>query len=346
MLIWNGDQQALTATHMLAFWQFGQQLVKTPGVKSVSSVVNLPGLDTLAKLATFWKGLQAAQSGQKSESGSSAQSGSSFRPSKAQILAIKRLITSTTGKGVVVFYVTSSHDPSSRESRDLVARLREIEPPAGMKVAVAGESAGNYDFFHGISSMFVWVIVFVVGATYIVLLLLLRSVVLALEGLIVNACTILMAFGTIVFVFQDAHFEKWLAFTSTGAVDVITPVIMFCALFGISMDYEVFSATRMREKWDETHDNQAAVAAGLIRSGRIILSAALVVVVVSASFAFTRISMTKELGLGMAVAIILDAVLIRMSLAPALMRVLGRANWYIPRWLDRVLPRLGHYGRR
>ena len=102
----------------------------------------------------------------------------------------------------------------------------------------------------------------------------------------------------------------------------------------------------MREKWDETRDNQAAVAAGLIRSGRIILSAALVVVVVSASFAFTRISMTKELGLGMAVAIILDAVLIRMSLAPALMRVLGRANWYIPRWLDRVLPRLGHYGRR
>lgn len=181
-------------------------------------------------------------------------------------------------------------------------------------------------------------------ATYIVLLFMLRSLLLPFKAVVVNAFTILLSIGCLVFIFQDGRLQEFLGYTSTGATDAVILVVIFCALFGISMDYAVFSLTRMHEAWLELGDNRAAVRRGLMQSGRVILSAALLVVVVTAAFAFTRISLTKQLGIGIAVAIALDALLLRMSLVPALMCYLGRANWWMPSWLDRIMPDTGHEG--
>jgi RND superfamily putative drug exporter len=158
---------------------------------------------------------------------------------------------------------------------------------------------------------------------------------------LMNTLSILASFGALVFVFQEGHFERILGFSGTGAVDATLPVIMFCTIFGVSMDYEVFLLTRMREAWLETHDNQRAVAFGLAKTGRIITSAALIIVIVAGSFAFTSILITKAIGVGLAVAIALDATVIRILLVPATMRILGRVNWWMPKWLDRVLPTIG-----
>jgi RND superfamily putative drug exporter len=190
-------------------------------------------------------------------------------------------------------------------------------------------------------SRFPWVILYIFVVSYIVLLVLLRSVVLPLKAVLMNTLSILASFGALVFVFQEGHFERILNFTGTGAVDATLPIIMFCTIFGVSMDYEVFLLTRMRESWLETHDNRRAVAFGLTKTGRIITSAALIIVIVAGSFAFTSILITKAIGVGLAVAIALDATVIRILLVPATMRILGRVNWWMPKWLDRVLPTIG-----
>jgi putative drug exporter of the RND superfamily len=335
VLTWTGDPTALNAAHLLAFYDYGQRLTTTEGVGSVTSVVNLPGIDTLPELAAFWKGVQAYETGQKVESSGSP-------PTPEQIAQIKRLIASTTAPGAVLLRVTPAMDPSSIEARKLAERIRAVAPPQGMTSHVAGTAASNADFFNGVGERFPWVVAYVVVATYIILLLMLRSVLLPLQAIVVNACTIMMSWGVMVFVFQDGRWQGWLHYTSVGTIDSVMPIVMFCALFGIAMDYEVFLLTRMHEAWLETHDNRRAIATGLVSSGRVVVSAAALVVVVAGSFAFTSIAMTKMLGVGIAVAIALDAVLIRMLLVPAVMDFCGRANWWLPRWLDRILPYTGH----
>jgi RND superfamily putative drug exporter len=168
-----------------------------------------------------------------------------------------------------------------------------------------------------------------------------RSVLLPLKAVIVNSISILASFGAMVFIFQDGHLQWLLHFQSVGYVEATLPVILFCVLFGISMDYEVFMLTRMREEWLLTGDNRAAVSYGLAHTGRVITSAALIVVIVASSFAFTSIIITKAIGVGLAIAVALDASVVRTLLVPATMRLLGRLNWWLPSWLDRLLPHVG-----
>ena len=139
-------------------------------------------------------------------------------------------------------------------------------------------------------------------------------------------------------IFQDGNLSAILGFAPLGFVETTLPVILFCVLFGLSMDYEVFLLTRMREAWERTRDNREAVALGLERSGRIVTSAALIVVVVAGSFAFADIVLIKALGIGIAIAVALDATVVRALLVPATMRLLGRWNWWMPAWLARVIP--------
>ena len=146
----------------------------------------------------------------------------------------------------------------------------------------------------------------------------------------VNLLTIAMSYGMLVLLFQGTAFEKILRFTSTGGIDAVVPVVLLCILFGITMDYAVFMLTRTHERWNRTHDNRESIITGITRTGRIIASAALLVVVVTGAFAFTNISQTKMMGLGIALAIIADAILIRVTLLPAIMAYLGRANWWWP----------------
>jgi RND superfamily putative drug exporter len=209
-----------------------------------------------------------------------------------------------------------------------------------MTVLVGGTSMTVYDFVHALYQRFPWIILFVVCVTALVLLVLLRSVLLPVKAVVMNVLSLLAGYGAVVWIFQFGHLQGLFDFKSSGAIDAELPVILFCTVFGVSMDYEVFLLTRMREAWDETGDNVKAVTFGLARTGSIVTSAALIIVVVGMSFAFTSILVTKAIGVGLAVAVALDASIIRILMVPAFMRLVGRRNWWIPVWLDRLLPRI------
>lgn len=224
------------------------------------------------------------------------------------------------------------------ENKALLADLRHLDPGEGMTVLVGGGTAEIVDVVGVISRYFVLAAAIVVTCTYLVLLLLFRSVILPIKAILMNTLSILAAYGALVWIFQEGHLSRYLGFTPQGFVEASLPVIMFCVLFGLSMDYEVFLLTRIQEEWLRTHDNEHSVAVGLQRSGRIITSAALIVVVVTASFVSADVVLIKALGLGIALAVAIDATVVRALLVPATMRLLGSWNWWLPAWLDRRLP--------
>ena len=157
-----------------------------------------------------------------------------------------------------------------------------------------------------------------------------RSLVLPLKAILMNTLSIMASYGALVVIFQDGFLHQFLGFTPLGFVEATSPILLFCALFGLSMDYEVFLLSRVQEAFWQTGDNTRAVALGLQRSGGIITSAAVIVIVVSASFATADIILVKALGLGMAIAVALDATLVRGLLVPSTMRLLGNVNWWFP----------------
>jgi RND superfamily putative drug exporter len=218
---------------------------------------------------------------------------------------------------------------------DLRDPASAIAPPAGIGVAVGGGAAEVSDVVDGVIAGFPRAALFILITTYLVLFVLLRSVILPLKALVMNALSIVASFGALVWIFQDGNLSAILGFQPLGFVETTLPVILFCVLFGLSMDYEVFLLSRMKEVYDRTGDNREAVARGLERSGRIVTSAALIVVVVAGSFAFADIVLIKALGLGVAIAVALDATVVRALLVPSTMRLLGDVNWWMPRRLER-----------
>jgi RND superfamily putative drug exporter len=226
--------------------------------------------------------------------------------------------------------VYSRYPPIGDESKDLVRTIRQLAPAYGVGVLVDGGAAEVLDVVSRLYGEFPRAILLVVLTTYLVLFALFRSVVLPLKAIVMNTLSILASYGALVFVFQDGHFSNLLGFTPLGFVEASLPIVMFCMLFGVSMDYEVFLLTRVREAYDQAGDNARSVAEGLERSGQIITSAALIIVVVSLSFVAADIVLIKALGLGVALAILLDATVVRALLVPATMRLLGDWNWWAP----------------
>jgi RND superfamily putative drug exporter len=257
---------------------------------------------------------------------------------------VREALRATTRGDLTTFTIFTPYGPNRDEARRLVADLRNstglLAPPGGLMVGVAGGAAEVADVVDRIGADFPRTALFIVVTTYIVLFLLLRSVILPAKALVMNTLSIVASFGALVWIFQDGNLSRLLGFQPLGFVETSQPVILFCVLFGLSMDYEVFLLTRMKEVWDRTGDNIGAVAAGLERSGRIVTSAALIVVVVAGSFVFADIVLIKALGLGMALAVALDATVVRALLVPATMRLLGRWNWWIPARLERWATRL------
>lgn len=252
------------------------------------------------------------------------------------------LAASTKGDLTAVTLYTP-YGPNRDEARALVRDLRDpsgsLAPPIGMTAGVSGGAADVGDVVNRIGADFPRSALFIVVTTYLVLFVLLRSVVLPAKAIVMNTLSILAAFGALVWVFQDGNLSSILGFQPLGYVETTLPVILFCVLFGLSMDYEVFLLTRMKEVYDRTGDNREAVAAGLERSGRIVTSAALVVVVVAGSFVTADIVLIKALGLGVALAVAIDATIVRALLVPATMRLLGKWNWWMP---DSVERRIGN----
>jgi len=181
----------------------------------------------------------------------------------------------------------------------------------------------------------------VVLATFVLLFLAFGSVVLPLKAIVMNALSLTATFGAIVWIFQQGHLSGLLRFTPTGTIDPTMPILMLAIIFGLSMDYEVFLLSRVRERYDMTGDNTTAVASGLQRTGGIITSLALLLVIVVGAFSASGITFIKLMGVGMIIALVVDATIIRVLLVPATMRLLGPANWWAPRPLRRFYARYG-----
>jgi putative drug exporter of the RND superfamily len=247
----------------------------------------------------------------------------------------------TTNDDLTLLTVFTPYGPNRTAAQELVADLRdpssELAPPAGVSVLVGGGAAEVGDVVNRIAADFPRSAAFILGSSFLVLFVLLRSLVLPIKAIIVNTLSITAAFGMLVWVFQDGNLSAPLGFQPLGFVETTLPVILFCVLFGLSMDYEVFLLSRMKEVYDKTGDNREAVARGMERSGRIVTSAAAIVVVVAGSFAFADIVLIKALGLGVAIAVALDATLVRALLVPSTMRLLGDWNWWLPARLRRFI---------
>ena len=218
--------------------------------------------------------------------------------------------------------------PYVEEARAAVGEVRAIEPPEETSFLVGGLPAGQRDFISNLYGNVPYAVAFVLGVTYLVLFLTFRSVFIPLKAVIVNILSLTASFGAMVFVFQDGNLSGILGFTPLGFVDATLPILMFCTIFGVSMDYEVFLLSRIREAYEDGESNTASVARGLVATAGIITSAAAIIVVVTGAFAFTGIITTKAVGLGLAVAVLVDATIIRVLLVPATMRILGDWNWW------------------
>jgi RND superfamily putative drug exporter len=239
------------------------------------------------------------------------------------------LKTSAAGDTTLVS-VISKYGMLDQQSQELVQTIRNTNPGNGMTVLVDGGTAGNIDYVESLYIDFPIAILLVSVTTYIVLLLFFRSLILPLKAILMNTLSILASYGALVVIFQNGFMHQALGFTPLGFVEASSPILLFCALFGLSMDYEVFLLSRIQEAYWQTGDNSRAVALGLQRSGRIITSAALIVIVVSACFATADMILVKALGIGMALAVAIDATLVRGLLVPATMRLLGDWNWWFP----------------
>ena len=233
-----------------------------------------------------------------------------------------------------LFDVRLAAPPETQPARDVV---HVIQRAAGRHSLVGGSTVFDMDVQHAIFGGLWKMLLFILAACYVVLLLLLRSVVLPLKAVLMNLLSVGASYGVLVAVFQWGWVD-WTGYHSPGYIDTIVPALVLAVTFGLSMDYEVFLLTRIRERWLAHGDNELAVAEGLVGSARIITSAAAVMVAVFAAFAVAGARSLKELGVGLAVAILLDATLVRLVIVPAAMRLLGDWNWWLPRPLRRLLP--------
>jgi RND superfamily putative drug exporter len=343
----SGGGDPYGAANLAALYDYSRRLRALPGVATVTSIADPTPLPNAGSLVNFWLALGRAPAGEPPAAGPGVAPPAALLRSLsvAQRRQAEALAAGTTAPGTVLLRVASRSDPSSPAAQRLAAAIRGLAPPPGTTVHVAGLSAGIHDYVHDLFGRFPWIVAFVLCVTYVVLLFLLRSVILPLKAVIVNTLSLLASFGAVVWVFQYGHLAWLLHFAPAHVVDADLPLLMFCTVFGISMDYEVFLLTRMREEWLATRDNQESVGFGLAASGRIVTSAALIIVVVAGSFAFTSIVITKMIGVGLAVAVALDASVIRVLMVPAAMRLLGDLNWWLPDWLDKMLPALGEDSR-
>ena len=232
-------------------------------------------------------------------------------------------------------------DPVDADARALVNDIRDVPPPDGVEVLVGGQTAVLTDLLESLGSLLPVMAAFVIATTFVLLFLAFGSVVLPVKALVMNVLSLGASFGALVWIFQEGHLSGFLDFTPTGFVEATQPILVLAIVFGLSMDYEVFLMSRIREQYDLTGDNTAAVATGVQRTGGIITSAALLLLIVIGAFSLSGITFIKMIGVAMLIAIVVDATVVRILLVPATMRLLGRANWYAPGPLRRLYARYG-----
>ena len=305
----------LSANNVNALYDLSRRIAGVPGISHVMSVVDLPSVPK-------------------------AQYPVLYANPTALPAEVQEGIKQSVGTDIVVLNAFSGDSIGAEASRDQLLGIRAIAAPPGAELLVTGFTAYDVDAINFILGKTPLAVGFVVVATYLVLFLLLGSVILPLKAVLMNFLSISASFGALVWIFQDGHLASQLNFTPSS-IDPTLPVIMFCIVFGLSMDYEVLLLSRMQEEYHRTHDNRHAVAEGLEKIGRIITGAAAIMVGVFLAFALADVVIIKAIGLGMAIAVAIDATLVRALVVPATMRLLGDLNWWAPRPLARLYRRLG-----
>lgn len=255
------------------------------------------------------------------------------------------LMKSSVAGNTLFVEVISKYTMNDPHSETLVETIRNTHPGSGISVLVDGGTAADIDYVSSLYTDFPLAILVISLTTYVLLFLLFRSVLLPLKAIVMNTLSILACYGALVLIFQEGFLHQVLNFSPLGYVEASSPILLFCTIFGLSMDYEVFLLSRVQEAFWQTGDNRRAVALGLQRSGGIITSAAVIVIVVSICFATADMILVKAVGVGMALAVLIDATLVRGLLVPATMRLLGNWNWWLPFYgVQRRPPALAEYG--
>ncbi len=315
------DGSPLAPARVDEAWELGRWLARQPGVTEVLSPVDLPGLS-------------------REQSARLAAAPPALRPAP-----LAEAFNQMTGEHLVLISASTRLDPGSDAARDLVRTIRESHPRVSGELLVTGQTAFDLDFIRVVGERAPLAIGLVVAATYVALFLLLGSVLLPLKAVIVNMLSITASYGALVWIFQDGHLARWLGFTP-GPIQTATPIIMFCLVFGLSMDYEVLLLSRIREEWERTGDNVLAVGRGLESTGRLITWAGAIMAGVFFAFALADSVIVKAVGIGIGIAVILDATVVRALLVPATMRLMGRWNWWAPASVARIGLRFRDTGER
>ncbi len=243
------------------------------------------------------------------------------------------------GGGSTYLSVVPHVEPLSAEGEALAEDIRATEAP--FAVQVTGQSAQLVDTKDALFDRLPLAAAIIALVTFVVLFIQFGSVVIPIKAIILNLLSLSATFGAMVWVFQDGNLSGALDFTATGTIDATTPILMFCVAFGLSMDYEVFLLSRIKEEYDRTGDNELSVARGLERTGRIVSAAALLIAVVFIAFATSQVTFIKLFGIGLTLAVLMDAFVIRGTLVPAFMRLAGEWNWWAPAPLRRLHDRIG-----
>ena len=258
------------------------------------------------------------------------------------VAAVTPVTVSRDGQAamLIAYPATGEQDPATDTLVDRISGtvLPQATAGTGISAYVTGPNAGNVSFANLIGQRLPWLIGVVVALSMLLLLVVFRSVVIAVKAAVMNLLSITAAYGALVMVSQNGWLGSLFGFPEKVPVTTWVPMFLFVILFGLSMDYEVFLLSRVREEYDSCGDNAAAVARGLSRTARVITAAAAIMVAVFLSIVIAPNVSTKQIGLGLAVAILIDATVVRLVLVPAVMELLGRANWWLPGWLDRLLP--------
>jgi RND superfamily putative drug exporter len=266
----------------------------------------------------------------------------------ANVQSVAPATVDPSGTGAV-FSVVAKTSPSSDQTENLVNNLRDTVIPqavgsSGLVVYVGGQTAGYIDLAEKIGAKLPLMIAIVVLLSFFVLMLAFHSVVIPIKAAVMNLLSVGAAYGVVTFIFQEGHGVGLVGLPHAIPIVSYAPLLMFAILFGLSMDYEVFLVSQIQERYHATGDAGEAVVEGLARTGRVITSAALVMVFVFSSFVLNGDPVVKQFGIGLAVAIALDATVVRCMLVPSVMEVLGRRSWYLPGFLDRVIPRVNVEG--
>ncbi|WP_065489011.1 MMPL family transporter [Streptomyces sp. PTY087I2] len=234
-------------------------------------------------------------------------------------------------EGSVAYYsVLPKGEAVGEETQQLVRDLRAVPSASSLDTSVTGTAAVLVDSKDAIADRLPWALAIIVVVTLLLVFLLTGSVLIPLQAVVLNALSLTAMFGAVVWVFQDGNLSGLLAFTSTGDIETTLPVLMFCVAFGLSMDYGVFLISRIKEEYDRTGDHEHSVTFGLRHTGGLITAAAVILAVVMVAIGTSRVTNTKMLGLGIALAVLMDAMVVRSLLVPAVMKLMGRSTWWAP----------------